>query len=283
LWLVPSGMEYIDIHAHVNVAAFKDDGNEVINRALEAGVAMIHVGTQFDTSIRAVALVSEYSEGVYATVGLHPIHTGPSFFDSQELDESEKGFTNKGELFDAEKYRDLAVHPRVVAIGECGLDYYRDIRDEDWRKQVEAFEMQIAFANKMGKPLMLHVRNGSRGSAYRDALKILKRDAKVLGNAHFFAGTLEDAKKFWDMGYSTSFTGVLTFTHEYDEIVKQAPCEFLHAETDAPYVAPVPHRGKRNEPLYVREVVQRMAEIRGVNVEVLKGILLRNAENLFAL
>jgi TatD DNase family protein len=105
----------------------------------------------------------------------------------------------------------------------------------------------------------------------------------VLGNVHFFAGTLEDAKLFWDMGYSTSYTGVLTFTHQYDEVVKHSPCEFLHAETDAPYVAPVPYRGQRNEPLYVREVVRRMAEIRRVDVDILQEILIKNAERLYGI
>ena len=233
-------MQYIDTHTHINLAAFKDDYDEVISKTLTEEVSMINVGTEYSTSVFAVELLKKYPKGVYATVGLHPHHTTKSFFDANELTADEKALADTGEVFDAEKYKVLLQNPRVVAVGECGLDYYRDISDEDWKKQVEAFEAQIALANKMGKPLMLHLRNGSRGSAYRDAYAILKRDAKVLGNAHFFAGSLEDAKLFWDMGYSTSFTGVITFTHDYDEIVKNAPCEFLHAETDAPYVAPVP-------------------------------------------
>ncbi len=276
-------MQYIDTHTHVNLAAFKDDSETVIEKTLSEGVAMINIGTQYDTSVRALELAEQYNSGVYATTGLHPLHTSKSFFDESEFDESKKVFTEIGEVFDEKKYKDLAVRPSVVAVGECGLDYYRGVSDEDWKKQVEAFEAQIALANAIGKPLMLHLRNGERGSAYKDAYAILKREAKVLGNAHFFAGTLEDAKLYWDMGFSTSFTGVLTFTHQYDEVVKYAPCEFLHAETDAPYVAPVPFRGERNEPSHVREVVKRMAEIRGVDVEILGEILLQNAERLYSI
>jgi TatD DNase family protein len=265
------------------LAAFKEDYDKVITKTLEEDVWMVNVGTQYDTSVFAVELVKKYERGVYATVGLHPIHTSQSFYDEKEFDKNEREYINTAEVFDSKVYEALAQNPKVVAVGECGLDYFRDISDEAWKKQMEAFEAQIAFANSVGKPLMLHLRNGSRGSAYRDAYTLLKRDAKVLGNAHFFAGTLEDAKLFWDMGYATSFTGVLTFTHQYDEIVRQAPCELLHAETDAPYVAPVPYRGQRNEPLHVREVVQRMSEIRGVEVVVLQQILEDNAKKLFGI
>jgi TatD DNase family protein len=276
-------MQYIDTHTHINLAAFKDDYDEVITKTLAEDVWMINIGTQYDTSVFAVELIKKYEKGVYATVGLHPIHTSKSFYDASEFDENERDFINTGEVFDAKLYKELVQHPKVVAIGECGLDYFRDISDEAWKKQIEAFEAQIAFANTVGKPLMLHLRNGARGSAYHDACAILKRDAKVLGNAHFFAGTLEDAKLFWDMGYATSFTGVLTFTHQYNEVVRAAPCELLHAETDAPYVAPVPYRGQRNEPLHVREVVRTMAQIRGVEVPILQQILIENAERMYAI
>ncbi len=295
-------MTHIDIHTHTNLAAFKDDRDAVIRRALDAGVWMVNVGTQLDTSKRAVALLDQYPEGVYATVGLHPIHTSASFHDEEELGDelrvlaplesrskgtvaaksslSFTGFTSRGEVFDPEAYRTLAAHPKVVAIGECGLDYYRDPTDEEKKRQVVAFEAQIALANEVGKPLMLHLRSGQGGNAYRDAYGILKKQAKVRGDAHFFAGSVEDATLFWDMGYSTSFTGVITFTHDYDEAVKAAPADLIHAETDAPYVAPKPYRGQRNEPLYVREVVTRMAAVRGIETERLQQQLMTNAYDL---
>lgn len=275
--------EYIDIHTHVNLAAFKDDADAVTLRALEHGVSMINVGTQYDTSVRAVEMLDEYPEGVYATVGLHPIHTAGSAYDADEFDANEREFTTQGEVFDGKKYRALVQHPRVVAIGECGLDYYRNPTEEEKKRQVEAFEAQIALANEVQKPLMLHIRNGKGGNAYNDAYSILKRQAKVRGDSHFFAGTLEDAKRFWELGYATSFTGVLTFTHDYDEVVREAPRELLHAETDAPYVAPVPYRGIRNEPLYVREVAKQIAEVRGVEPEKMYAQFRENAQNLFSI
>lgn len=271
---------YVDAHTHVNLAAFAEDHAEVIARAHEAGVALINVGTQQDTARRAVELAEAYDEGVYAVVGLHPVHTAKSFHDTQELGGEGKEFTSRGEQFDAAFYRELAQHEKVVALGECGLDYYR-LDTDTVAKQRDAFIAQIELANTVGKPLMLHIRPGAEGDAYRDAWELLKEHATVRGNVHFFAGTIEDAKRFYDIGFSTSFTGVITFTHDYDEVVRYAPKDLIHAETDAPYVAPVPHRGTRNEPLHVREVVKKMAEIRGEDEEVLRLQLRENARTLF--
>ena len=272
-------MEYIDIHAHVNVASFKDDHDEVTLRSLEKNVAMINVGTQLDTSKRAVEMTGVYPKGVYATVGLHPTHVANCHFDRDELEKSE--YKEQGEEFDFDAYKELCNHERVVAVGECGLDYFQNPSKEDRKLQRKAFEAQIELANEVGKPLMLHIRNGKEGNAYEEAFDMIKSLAKVRGNAHFFAGTLEDAKKFWGLGYSTSFTGVITFTHDYDEVVRSAPNNLIHAETDAPYVAPVPHRGKRNEPASVTEVVKRMAEIRDIAEDMLKIQLFENAQDMF--
>ncbi len=274
-------MQYIDIHTHTNLYAFKDDYDDVIKRSLDGGVHMINIGTEYSTSKRAVEMFNCYKDGVYATVGLHPIHTFASYYDKDELDENERQVAENGEVFDADKYMDMAMQDRVVAVGECGLDYFRKISDEDKKKQIEAFEAQIAFANEIKKPLMLHLRSGESGDAYKDALAILKSYAKVRGNVHFFAGSLDDANKFWDMGYSTSFTGVLTFTHNYNEVVKNAPHGLIHAETDAPYVSPVPYRGQRNEPVYVTEVVKKIADLRDISENDLKEQLKTNAKNFF--
>jgi TatD DNase family protein len=269
-------MQYIDIHTHANLSAFKDDYDAVIRRALDAGVWMINVGTELSTSKRAVEFLDLYPEGVYATVGLHPNHAGPSYHDTKESDTE-----NVGEEFDYEAYKALARHPKVVAIGECGLDYFRTTDPEIQKKQKEIFEMHIALANELQKPLMLHLRSGEGGNAYKDAQELLKTHAKVRGDSHFFAGSLEDAKGFWDMGYSTSFTGVLTFARNYDDVVKAAPANLIHAETDAPYVTPAPHRGERNEPLYVIEVVKKIAELRGVSEEEQAAQLFENAREMF--
>jgi TatD DNase family protein len=263
-------IKYIDVHTHVNLDAFKEDFHEVASHTHDEGVAYINVGTGKDTSARAVELLGD---GVYATVGLHPVRAG-----GQTDDDG-----TPPETFDPSYYEGLARDPKVVAIGECGFDYYR-VDKETKAKQEEAFIAQIELANDLKKPLMLHIRDvkGSM-SAYEDALEVLKAHAKVLGDVHFFAGTYDIAKQFWDMGYTTSFTGVITFAKEYDETVRNAPLDMLHAETDAPYVAPVPFRGTRNEPLHVREVYKRIAELRGEDEEVVRVQLLENAKRLFSI
>lgn len=273
-------MKYFDAHTHINFVAFKDDMGETIQRATDAGVGMNTVGTQFDTSKTAVETAEKY-ENVFATIGLHPIHTGKSHHDEKELGEGGKAFTSRGELFDTAKYERLAESSKVIAVGECGLDYYR-IEGDTKKVQEEAFVAQIELANKLQKPLMLHIR-ASQGTddAYIDALAILKSHARVAGNSHFFAGSWDIAKKYLDAGIMLSFTGVLTFTRDYDEIVKNAPLDMLLSETDAPYVAPVPYRGKRNEPLYVIEVVKAIARIRGEEEETVRSQLLANASRLF--
>ncbi len=263
-----SNIRYIDVHTHVNLEAFNEDFSEVAQHTHDEGVAYINVGTGRETSARAVELVGD---GVFATVGLHPVRAGGHTDDDG----------TPPQLFDRAYYEELARKDGVVAIGECGFDYYR-VDKETKEKQEQAFIEQIELANDVGKPFMLHIRDvkGSMG-AYEDALTVLKAHAKVLGNVHFFAGTYEIAKRFWDIGYTTSFTGVITFAHEYDETVKQAPLDMLHAETDAPYVAPVPYRGQRNEPLHVREVYAKIADIRGEDAEEVRMQLLENARRLF--
>ena len=274
-------MEYkfIDAHTHVNFAAYDADREDVIRRAADAGVAMINVGTQLDTSLKAIELAEKY-ENCYAIVGLHPIHTTKSHHDAQELGEGGKDFTSRGESFDPAVYREMLKHEKVVAIGECGLDYYH-LDEDSIRKQKQDFEAQIALANEAGKPLMLHVRSNANRSAYREALEILKADAKVGGNFHFFAGSWEEAKEILDAGFMLSFTGVITFAWQYDEVIKNAPLDRIMSETDAPYVTPVPYRGKRNEPAYVQEVVKKIAEIRGEDFEKVRMALVANACRVF--
>lgn len=276
--------KYIDIHSHTNFKAFDEDRDEVIKRALDAGVMVINVGTQIDTSRKAVEMAHQY-DGVYAIIGLHPIHTGASYHDTKELGEEGKAFTSRGEVFDYEAYKELLKDPKVVAIGECGLDYYR-CTEETIAKQKEAFIMQIELANEFNKPLMLHIRNNPEDNsrnAYADALEILKEYAKVKGDVHFFAGTLVDAKAFNDFGFTLSFTGVVTFTHDYDEVVRQTPLDMIMSETDSPYITPIPYRGKRNEPVYVIEVVKKIAEIKGLSEAEVAETLMANAKRVFNL
>ncbi len=277
--------KYIDIHSHVQFEAFRADAEEVIRRALDSGTWMINVGTQIDTSRASVELANKYSEGVYSIVGLHPIHTNASYHDEKELGEGGKAFTSRGEVFDKDAYRELLKDPKVLGIGECGLDYYR-LDADSIDKQKSVLIEQIELANEFNKPIMLHIRNNPKDkthNAYFDALEILKKHAKVKGDVHFFAGGLEEAKAFLDFGFTLSFTGVITFTRDYDEVIKYAPLDMIMSETDCPYVTPVPHRGKRNEPMHVREVVKRIAEIKGLGEEEVGEAIVSNAKRVFGL
>lgn len=284
-------MKYIDIHSHVNFKAFDEDRDIVMARAYENETIVINVGTQLDTAKKAVEMTEQYPN-TYAIIGLHPIHTGKSFHDEKELGEGGIEFTSRGEVFDKEAYRELFKNPKVVGIGECGLDYYR-CDEESIEKQKQAFIAQIELANELNKPLMLHIRNNpddKNKNAYFDALDILKEHAKFKGDVHFFAGGLEEAKAYLDFGFTLSFTGAITYPPKkdgggtnYEEIIKFTPLDMIMTETDSPYVSPVPYRGKRNEPVYVSEVVKKIAEIKGLPLEEVANAILQNAKRVFGI
>lgn len=286
-----SGTPYLfDVHTHTQFAAYKDDKDAVIRRALDAGVWMVNVGTQKDTSAAAVVIAHEYTEGVYATVGLHPIHTEQSHHDKEELGlpaealakEGRKiGFTSRGEEFDYAYYKQLAQDPKVVGIGECGLDYYR-LDEQTKQKQFTVFEQQIALSSEIKKPLMIHCRK-----AFGDLVDILASHRASLnapsGIIHFFAGTVENAKKLLDLGFSFSFGGVLTFARDYDDVVRYIPLERIVLETDAPYITPVPYRGKRNEPAYMIETAKKLAELKVLSYEETAKQTFENARKIFGI
>ncbi len=284
-------MKYIDIHSHVNFKAFDEDRDEVMARAQEAETIVINVGTQIDTSRYAVEMAHKY-EHVYAIIGLHPIHTGASYHDEKELGEGGKEFTSRGENFDKDAYRELLKDPKVVAIGECGLDYYR-LETDSIEKQKEAFIAQIELANEVNKPLMLHIRNNSENQnvdAYTDTLEILEKYSKTKGVIHFFESSLENAKKFMALGFMISFTGAITYPPRknrkgcnYEEVINNIPLDMILNDTDSPYLAPVPYRGKRNEPAYVREIVKRIAEIKGLPEEEVARAIMANAQRVFGI
>ena len=273
--------KYIDIHSHVNFKAFKEDSDAVIKRALDNDTWVINVGSQLSTSKRAVEIANKYKEGVYAIVGLHPIHLEESYHDEEEI--GAEGFKTRIEEFDKDAYLELLKDPKVVAIGECGLDYFH-CSAGTVEKQKKVFREHVSLAQETRKPLILHIKNNSKDSslnAYQDVLEILKEFPGVKGDVHFFAGTLEDAKAFLDLGFSLSFTGVITFTHDYDEVIKNIPLDMIMSETDAPYMAPVPYRGKRNEPSYVKEIVKKIAEIKNQPEEEVARAIIANAKRVF--
>jgi len=284
----------IDVHTHVHFSAYENDMRDVISRALAQDIWMVSVGTQRDTSEAGIKIAEEYKEGLYATVGLHPTHTTKSYHDEKELGSSQaaKSFTSRGEEFDGDTYIKLAGHEKVVAIGECGLDYYR-LSEETKSKQAKVFEEHIEVARAVDKPLMIHCRDGSpseprQSRAFGDLIKILKTNRDKLkkdtpGIVHFFTGTPEDAKELVELGFSFSFGGVVTFTHDYDEAARIIGLDRIVLETDAPYVAPVPFRGKRNEPLYIRHIAEKVAEILGTSVDEVAKTTTKNARKILGI
>lgn len=274
-------IRYIDIHSHVHFPIYDADREVLLGTMKTEGVATITVGTELKTSREALALAEKESH-VYATAGLHPTHTNESF--------------------DALLFEEIAQSERVVAIGECGLDYHyiETFFEKDkvekgisWNKDAEAdrqktcFEEQIELAAKVGKPLMLHGRPSPKTmDAYEDMCDMIQNAQKihgerVRGNFHFFAGDVSIAKRALELGFTVSFPGVITFASQYDDVVRYVPLDCMHGETDAPYAAPVPFRGQRNEPLHVREVYKRIAELRGEDPEIVRVTLLNNAKRIF--
>lgn len=262
-------MKYFDSHCHVQFDAYDADRAQVFAAMRDAEVGGMLVGTDSTTSRLAV----EYADGktLFASVGLHP------------NDKPQEGY-------DDAYYDALAKDPKVVAIGECGLDFFRPENPEaEKARQKDVFARHIELAASLDKPLMIHARP-SKGSmdAYLEAYEMLKEAKakhadRLRGNMHFYVGDIETTKLFLDLGFTFSYTAVLTFTHDYDDVVRFIPLENLLSETDAPYVAPAPNRGKRNDPLAVRSVVSAIASIRGEDEEAVRQALLGNAKRAFRL
>ena len=261
--------EYFDIHSHLYFPDYDKDREEEIKKIKKEKIGTITIGTDFESSKTAMEMTEKH-DNLFASVGQHP------------------GDLKEDSVFD-DRLEHIAENKKVVAIGECGLDYFRVAPMNQSLKMIQKtiFEYHIDLALEKELPLMLHIRssNGSQ-DAYNDALTILEHHAKISGdklkgNAHFFAGDIETLKRFLTIGFTVSFTGVITFTRDYDEVLKYAPLQMILSETDAPFVAPVPHRGKRNSPLYVPEVVKKIAEIRGEELDTVKKALISNTERQF--
>ncbi|KKR89171.1 MAG: metal-dependent DNase [Candidatus Wolfebacteria bacterium GW2011_GWA2_42_10] len=268
-----------DAHTHVNFNAFKNDWREVIDKALKNNIWLVNVGSQSTTSKRAVEIAQNYEKGVYAAVGLHPAHLFETEVDRLEAGEKIQ-YKTRGEDFDKNYYLELAKNEKVVAIGECGLDYYR-IKDEKSKiKQKEVFIKHIKLANEIDKPLMIHCRQ-----AFDDSIEILKSEVQNLkpGVIHFFTGTLDDAKKLLAMGFYFTFGGLITFNRDFDEIIRYIPLEKILLETDAPYVAPASYRGQRNEPAHIIETAKKLAEIKGLSLEKISEQTVKNSLLAFGL
>lgn len=264
-------MKYFDSHCHIQFKNFDQDRKEVIAQMHTDEVGGIIVGVDRISSEKAIALATQHTH-LYAAVGMHP-----------NIVEEES--------FDANIYRTLAAHPKVVGIGECGLDYYRPIKitDEVKRSQRTLLSAHIDLAAELDKPLIIHCRP-TKGTcdAYLDLIELLKEKKAIYGSAvhgdiHFFVGGASEAEAFFSLDFMVSFTAVITFTHEYDAVIQSAPLNRILSETDSPYVAPATRRYERNDPLSVKDVVARIADIRGEEVEKVREALVTNAKRIFSI
>lgn len=272
-------MELIDTHAHLNFNAYKDDSETVLRRSLEGGVWMINVGSQYSTSKRAVEIAEKYKEGVYAAVGLHPIHLADGIFKTK-LDNEESVIPIENEEFDRDKYKELAKSPKVVAIGECGLDYYyrpkTKTRLEEFKeRQKKEFLKQLDLASKLNLPMIIHCR-----SAHGDLIELLKQYGKALrGVVHCFTGTWQDAQQYLEMGFHLGLNGII-FKLELTEVVEKTPLDKVLLETDCPYLTP-PQENGRNEPLFAKYVAEKIAQIKNLSYEEILEKTTKNAKELF--
>lgn len=284
-------MKLLDAHSHINFRAYESDVEETIARAKELGIGMLAVGSQYATSKSAIA-VAENHDDIWAVVGLHPTNLV-----SSHEDEAEALGAAKETSFEADKYRALAASSqKVVAIGECGLDYFHtDIPgitlDELKRRQKEAFRQHLDLALELSLPAMIHCREAHDDLA--DILEEYDRAGKrVRGNIHCFTGSWKEAQRYLALDMCISFTGVITFKPKKAEVergetlqdvVKKVPLDKMLVETDCPYLAPEPYRGKRNEPSYVAYVAAKVAELKGITVEEVERQTLTNARALFGI
>lgn len=260
--------KYIDIHSHLNLSQFDSDREEVIQKLKDENITTITVGADYKSSLFAVELADKH-DNLYACIGLHP---------SDVLIEE----------FDYDKMLFLSKNKKVVAIGECGLDYFRENGEDFKIKQREIFNLHIKLALEAKKPLMIHARP-SKGTmdAYDDVLEILKsakdHNSNIMANFHFFAGDINIANRVIGLGFTLSFDGPITFSQDYDEVIRRVPIESIMAETDSPFAAPVPFRGKRCEPQMVKEVIKRIATLKGMPEKETLNIINNNILRVFGI
>ena len=280
---------FFDSHTHLNLAAFDSDRDLILKRYLKEGIFLVNVGTCYQTSKKAIAIAETYPN-CWASVGLHPAHTFPAPLN--QLDKNEISALNSDiqetlivEEFDGQFEDLLKTSKKIVAIGECGLDYSYlknssvGQQDEDKKLEEREFRKQIKIAQKYNLPLILHLRD-----LYQEALAILKEN-NYSGKAvfHFFTGTIEQAQYILGQGFYLGFSGVITYGNKLDEIIKSVPLEKILIETDAPYVAPIPYRGKRNEPKYVQEVAKKIAAIKNLPPKEVEKQTFQNALRFFSI
>lgn len=289
-------LKLIDSHCHLNFEGFCEDRDLILEQTLEAGIGVINIGSQYETSLEAVDLAEKNEKGVWAAAGLHPIHIGKRIRDEAETKFQEE-IDKEGPEKVLEKIKELLSKKsdKIIGIGETGLDYYlprvraeqvvrvhlpEGKEEEIKEKQADFFRRQIFFAAEKNLPLIIHCRD-----AYEDLIKILKQEKVNRGVVHCFSGTLKQAKEILNLGLFLGFTGIITFKNALDiqEVVKRVPLDKILVETDAPYLAPEPHRGERNLPAYVIFVAKKIAELKGLPEKKVFKKTLENTIGLFNL
>jgi len=250
----------VDVHTHIQLADYDHDRRDVVLRAKSEGVGMIVAGTDAKSSCKAVECCAQYPSLVFATVGIHPTETYAT-----------------DDLF---LLSDLLSRDEVIGVGECGLDYFHEKTNEGREKQLILFEKHIIFSHTTRKPLIVHCRE-----AFFDARTLLSSYRSSLlaepGIAHFFTGTIDDARALLDLNFSFTVGGLLTFNHSLDDVIRFIPRDHILVETDAPFVAPAPFRGTRNEPSYLWRVINAYASLLRVRVEEVAPLLLQNTQRIF--
>ena len=249
----------IDTHCHLDFPDYNDDRDDVLKAARDAGIAkMVNIGCDLKSSQASVDLADRYPQ-IYAAIGFHP-HDAKSYDDQME-----------------KQLRAMANNFKVVAIGEVGLDFYRDRSPRDVQREV--FVRQMRLARELGLPLVIHIRD-----AYEEAIDMLIAEKAYEGNVvlHCFSGTVKDAERALDYGMYLSFGGVLTFSNSrLPELVRNVPLDQIILETDAPFLTPHPHRGKRNSPAMVALVYQKLAEVLNRDLREIEAIIDGNAQKFF--
>ncbi|MDD3498175.1 MAG: TatD family hydrolase [Candidatus Moranbacteria bacterium] len=277
-----------DSHAHVNFKAFKDDGDDVIKRSLESNTFIINVGSQYSTSQRAVEYAQKFETGVWAAVGIHPIHikVKSEKLKVESSTPSQSPPQGRGEVyfeeFDYGEYKKLAENEKVVAIGEVGLDYHHfdgvtgisEIKE----KQKKVLKEFIKLANEVKKPMAIHC-----WDAYDDLFEILRKNPiEKRGVVHSFIGSWKTAQKFIEMGYKIGLNGIITYSESYDKLIRNIDLKDVLIETDCPYLNPKPlPREDRNEPINVKYVARKISEVKGIEIDEVERITAENAKKLF--
>lgn len=248
----------IDCHSHIHVDAFDSDRKEVLQRARDAGVeTLINVGFDVEGNFKAISLANQY-DFIYATMGIHP-HSASEW--NEEIGERIIETVKK--------------EPRVVALGEMGLDYFKNFQPREL--QITVLRAQLAIAQKLELPVIIHCRD-----AFTDLFEILPQYELKNVLLHCFTGTVEEARIGWQRGYYMAFTGILTYpsAEPLRQVARECPTHLAVVETDCPYLPPVPHRGKRNEPAFLRETADFLASLRP---DITHEVLVRNTVALFSL